>query len=292
MRVVDPHVHLWDVGRVAIPWLDDPGEAYSGDNRQLPRVFTLDTLNAVSGDVDVIKCVHVEAVAADSVIEAQWLQSMAERTGYPLGIVAFADLSKPDFPQQLERLLACDRLRGIRQILNVHTNPVYDYVGRHYMREPAWQRNLDALAEHQLSFDLQIYPDQMPEATRMAVQHPDVTFVLNHTGMFVDRNTVAGWRAWRDGLARLAGCRNVVVKISGLVMFDHCWTLDSFRPYVLETIAAFGVERCMFASNFPVDGLHAGYANLWRAYAEIASGARDDERHALFMGNAERIYRL
>lgn len=292
MRVVDPHVHLWDPKDVAIPWLENPGEAFSGDNHELPRVFTLDTLNSVSGDVDVVKCVHVEAVAADPMAEAHWIQSIAERTDYPLGIVAFADLSRSDFTHQLERLLAFGRLRGIRQILNVHANPVYDYVGRHYMREPVWQRNLDVLGAHRLSFDLQVYPNQMLEAAQVAERHPEVTFVLDHAGMFVDRDTVAGWRTWRNGLASLASCHNVAAKISGLAMFDHDWTLESFRPYVLETIAAFGTERCMFASNFPIDGLHAGYAKLWHAYAEIVSGARNDEWCALSIGNAERIYRL
>ena len=110
--------------------------------------------------------------------------------------------------------------------------------------------------------------------------------------MFVDRNQPNGWRQWRHGLRELASCGNVAVKISGLAMFDHAWTIESFRPYVLEVIDAFGVNRCLFASNFPIDGLHAGYAALWSAYARIVAGASNAEQDQLLRSNAIRLYRL
>lgn len=90
----------------------------------------------------------------------------------------------------------------------------------------------------------------------------------------------------------LATCENTVIKVSGLAMFDHDWSVESFRPYVLEAIDAFGAGRCMFASNFPVDGLHSSYAALWSAYAEIVSGASQTEREQLLVKNAVRYYRL
>jgi predicted TIM-barrel fold metal-dependent hydrolase len=82
------------------------------------------------------------------------------------------------------------------------------------------------------------------------------------------------------------------VKISGLAMFDHQWSIESFRPYVLETIDTFGCERAMFASNFPVDRLFATYEGLWNAYASIIKDLSDIEKDALFKSNAERIYRI
>jgi len=110
--------------------------------------------------------------------------------------------------------------------------------------------------------------------------------------MFADRDSVAGWLEWRDGMRGLAACANVNVKISGLGMFDHVWTAESIRPYVLETIATFGVERCMFASNFPVDRLHGSYRAIWEAFARITAGTSAAEQAALFRENARRIYRL
>lgn len=132
----------------------------------------------------------------------------------------------------------------------------------------------------------------MDEAAQLARAHPDIQIVLNHAGMFVDRDSPAGYRAWREGLKTLAACPNVAVKISGLAMFDHHWTVESLRPYVLETLDTFGVERAMFASNFPVDRLFGSYDALWQAYARIVAGASDDERRQLFVANAERIYRI
>jgi predicted TIM-barrel fold metal-dependent hydrolase len=90
----------------------------------------------------------------------------------------------------------------------------------------------------------------------------------------------------------LAGCPNVCAKISGLGMIDHDWTVESLRPYALETIDAFGVERAMFASNFPVDGLYGTYADLWSAYERIVADMSSTERDALFRANAERVYRI
>jgi len=93
-------------------------------------------------------------------------------------------------------------------------------------------------------------------------------------------------------MRELAACPNVAVKISGLGMLDHHWTVESLRPLVLETIDAFGTERSMFASNFPVDRLYSDYATLWRAFEAIVQGASDAVKAALFRANAERIYRL
>jgi predicted TIM-barrel fold metal-dependent hydrolase len=282
---------LWDLGRVNLPWLSPAGDAYSGDNRLLPRKFTPSELRAAAGDIEVLKIINVEANPQDAVAETRWLQSVADETGYPQGIVAMLDLSQPDAATTLEALALSPNLRGIRQILNVHANPRYDYVSRHYMQESEWRANLRLLAKHQLSFDLQIYPSQVPFAAEVIRANPDISFVLNHAGMWVDR-TLSGWREWRNGLRLLSDLDNVTAKISGLVMFDHDWTVESLRPSVLEAIDAFGVERAFFASNFPIDGLHASYTQLWHTYADIVAGISPQEQHALFVTNAERVYRV
>ena len=296
MQVVDPHVHFWDLATHHYPWLANPGTSFVGDARELKHDYLPADLRRDAGGIDVLKVVHVEANhdPADPVEETRWLQSLADAKapGWPDAIVAAADLSDANAERTLAAHAAFARTRGIRQILNVHDNPLYDYVGRHYLRDDAWRRRFGLLARYGLSFDLQLYPSQMADAAALARAHPDVQLIVNHTGMFVDRDSVAGYRAWRDGLRLLAACPNVAIKISGLAMFDHRWTVESLRPYVLETIDAFGAERAMFASNFPVDRLFGTYGDLWRAYASIVAGASDDERAALFVRNAERVYRL
>jgi predicted TIM-barrel fold metal-dependent hydrolase len=245
-------------------------------------------------DIDVLKLVHVDANhdPADPVEETRWLQSIADKDGMPNGIVAGADLSADNAEQVLEAHAAFANTRGIRQILNVHDNKLYDYVGRHYMREPQWRKHFGLLKRFGMSFDLQLYPSQMEEATQLAREHADTQFIVNHAGMFVDRNSTHGYRAWREGMRMLAACPNVAVKVSGFAMFDHDWTIESLRPYVHETIDTFGIDRAMFASNFPVDRLFGTYTALWNAYAQIVGDASESEKQALFVRNAERIYRI
>jgi predicted TIM-barrel fold metal-dependent hydrolase len=293
--VTDPHIHLWDRQAVSYPWLDNAGVAYSGDNRLLPERFSVADLLKGTGNVQVRKSVHVEANPANGLAEVRWLQSLADdprNGGHPHGIVAYADLSRSDVGEHFEEFAAYRNLRGIRQILNVHGESRYDYVGRHFMRESLWCENVRRLAEFGWSFDLQIYPSQVEDAVRLIDSNPDVTFILNHAGMFVDRDTPEGWRQWRDGLRDLAARGNVAAKLSGFAMFDHRWTVESLRAYVLQTIDVFGVDRCMFASNFPIDALHSDYERLWGAYAEIVAGTSWTDRERLFAENAIRYYRL
>jgi predicted TIM-barrel fold metal-dependent hydrolase len=295
MKVIDPHIHLWDTEKVAYPWLTEPTVGFSGDNRRLPKRYDVAAFLRDTAGVEVWRSVHVEANPADPLAEARWLQALCDDTtngGHPHGIVGYADLSQPNAPQLLEHLATCRNVRGIRQIVNVHPDARYNYVDRQYLREPHWRANLRRLADYSWSFDLQLYPAQVPDALEVIDASTDVVFIVNHAGMFVDRNTVQGWREWRDGLRGLAARANTALKLSGFAMFDHHWSIESLRPYVLEGIAAFGAERCMFASNFPIDGLHASYAAQWSAYTQIVSGASVSERDNLFSGNAARYYRL
>lgn len=296
MQVVDSHMHLWDLRSLKYPWLEHPGTSFVGDASDLKHDYLIHDLLGEAKPVEVLKLVHVEANhdPADPVAETRWLQNVAdnEGRGMPNAIVAAADLSADNVQAVLEAHAAFSNTRGIRQILNVHDDTLYDYVGRHFMREPQWQKNFALLRTHDLSFDLQLYPSQMKDATELARAHPDTQFIVNHAGMFVDRSSVEGYRQWRDGMRLMASCPNIAVKISGLAMFDHQWSVESFRPYVLETIDAFGTDRSMFASNFPVDRLFATYAGLWNAYAAIVRDASAAEKEALFKSNAERIYRI
>lgn len=295
MQVIDPHVHFWQITSGNQPWLSEPVPNLLGDYAPMARDYGPNELRGESEAIELLGAVHVEADAVDPLEETRWLAELSDRgtPSLPSALVVGADLSRPDAAGILASQLALsDRIRGVRQILNVHANPLFDYVGRHYMNEPGWRDNFALLARHGLSFDLQLYPSQMPQAAELAAEHPETLFILNHAGMYVDRQGVAGWRAWRDGLRMLAACDNVVIKLSGFGMLDHRWTVESLRPLILEAIDAFGTERAMFASNFPVDGLYARYDALWHAYADVVADASKAENAALFRENARRVYRL
>jgi predicted TIM-barrel fold metal-dependent hydrolase len=142
-----------------------------------------------------------------------------------------------------------------------------------------------------LNYDLSLSWEQMGKGLDLARTFPSCQLVVNHTGMPLQRGD-SYFRNWRGGMATLAQSPNVAVKISGLCMGDHDWTMESLRPWVLETISLFGIDRCMFGSNWPVDTLYGPPPRLIDAYKEITAEFSLDERRRLFSENAERIYRI
>jgi predicted TIM-barrel fold metal-dependent hydrolase len=296
LTMVDAHMHLWDLKRIRYPWLTPPLPAgITGDVSPIARDYLLDDYlgDAAGGGAHVRKIVHIEAGAdpADALAETRWLQSLADARGYPQAIVAHAELQRSGAAELLERHAAHRNVRGIRQILNWHPDPAKTYTPRDLLADEAWWAGFARLKRHGLSFDLQIYPGQMPAAARLASRHPDTPLILNHTGMPVEKDA-AGIDAWRSGMRVLAAQPNVAVKISGLAMLDWHWSDASLRPFVLETLELFGAERTMIASNFPVDRLFGTFGQFCAAYTRILAGASAAERANLYSGTAERIYRI
>jgi predicted TIM-barrel fold metal-dependent hydrolase len=297
-QVVDAHMHLWDLDQIHYPWLTPPlPVGITGDVRSIAKTYLLDDyLRDAHGEgtkVKVAKVVHVEAGAdpADSLKETRWLQSVAEQRGFPHALVAHAELNNPNVEALLAEHASHRNVRGIRQIVNWHADPKKTYTPRDLLGDADWQKGFALLRKYNLSFDLQIYPLQMPAAAQLASRHPDTLMILNHTGMPVDKDA-AGLQAWRSGMQALAQQPNVVVKISGLAMLDWQWTTESLRPFVMQTLDIFGTERCLFASNFPVDRLFGSFTRQYAAYQSLTASLSPNERAKLFATNAERVYRI
>jgi predicted TIM-barrel fold metal-dependent hydrolase len=296
LPIIDPHHHLWDLERNRYPWLQTRPlpPSVAGDLSPIARSYRLEDYQADIRAYNVVKSVHVECGwdPADPVGETAWLQSVADAHGFPHGIVARAPLDAPDIGRLLEAHAAFRNVRGIRHIVNWHHDPAKTFVARpDLLTDSAWLGGFRLLKQHGLSFDLQLYPSQMHDGARLAQAHPDTLIVLNHAGMPVDRDE-DGMAQWRAGMRQLASAPNVVAKISGLGMTDWHWTADTIRSFVLETIDIFGVERCMFASNFPVDKLYSSFNKLYEAFDRITAEFSAKERRQLFCDNAARCYRL
>jgi predicted TIM-barrel fold metal-dependent hydrolase len=294
--IIDPHHHLWDLGRNRYPWLQARPLApcLEGDILPIARDYLLENYRDDFQNQNVVKSVHVECGwdPSDPVGETEWLQLLADQEGYPHGIVARATLDAPEVEKILEGHARYKNVRGIRHAVNWHPDPVKTYVNRpDLIRTDAWRHGFSLLKRFGLSFDLQLYPAQMTDAAALARAYPEVLMILNHTGMPVDRDQ-EGLLRWKQGMRELAEAPNVVVKISGLGTVDWNWTVNSIRPFVLETIEVFGVSRCMFASNFPVDKLFSDFDTLYAAYYKITKGFNADERKMLFHDNAALYYRL
>jgi predicted TIM-barrel fold metal-dependent hydrolase len=297
LQIVDAHMHLWDLEKIPYPWLTPPlPVGITGDVRSIAKTYLLDDYLRDSrdgGKVSVTKLVHVEAGAdpSASLSETRWLQSVAKTRGFPNAIVAHAELNGPRVEALLAEHASHPNVRGIRQILNWHADPKKTYTPRDLLEDADWRKGFALLRKYGFSFDLQIYPSQMQAAARLASRHSDVTIVLNHTGMPVDRDA-AGLQAWRTGMEALAQQPNVAVKISGLAMLDWQWSIESLRPFVWQTLDLFGTDRCMFGSNFPVDRLFGTFARQYGAYQSLTATCSASERAKLFAQNAERIYRI
>jgi|ETNmetMinimDraft_22_1059887.scaffolds.fasta_scaffold00144_13 predicted TIM-barrel fold metal-dependent hydrolase len=297
MKIIDAHHHFWSVGSGNYDWLKiGDVEMLWGTPTDLPRDYFPETLKKDAGSWQLAKSVHVQCGfdPNNPSGETEWLQSLADREGtdgFPQAIVAYADFSSANIEEVLSQHCAYRNIRGIRQILNRHQNPRWNMAERDYLKDAHWRRNFGLLRKHDLSFDLQIYYQQADDAISLAQENSDTLFILNHAGMPADRDP-ADIAAWRAAMQRLAECPNMVAKISGLGMCDRTWTVESIRPFVTDMISAFGIERCLFGSNFPVDSLFSDYQTVWHAYDAITKDFSDDERALLYHDNAERYYRI
>lgn len=286
-RFVDSHVHYYD--------MQHPELIYSHWGPEVvhptlgTRVRTLGERNFLAEDFielsrpyNVAKAVHVQAAigSPDPVTETAWLQEAADRTGFPHGIIAAADLSSSDAETTLRRHLGYANMRGVR-----------DFEVAERLDDPATLRGFAMLEEMGLIASMNVSWEHMDRVRSIAERHPQLQMVVDHTGS--PRGRTREYIAdWRRGMATAAGAGNVWCKLSGLGMTDHDWSTDSIRPFIEYCIETFGVERCFFGTNWPVDSLFSSYAAIVSAYAEITTGLGESDRAALHAGNAERLYRI
>ena len=301
MKIIDTHHHLWDLENNRYPWLQTPIDHFAGEYSKIRQTYLVKDLiaDASVGSYELVKSVHVQAEwdhDRDPVGETAWLQGVAdspESNGLVSAIIGNADFFSSNVEDVLQRHAAHANFRGIRQMLNYsYDNPGLNFIDRgDAMDDPVWRDGYRLLAKFKASFDLQVWPWQLEMAARLASDVPEVPVILNHMGMPY-ANNAASRRQWDVGMRSLAATGNVSVKISALGMATPGWTVEDIRPYVEGTIEIFGVDRCMFASNFPVDSLTSDYTAIWSAYDVITSGLPDEDRRRLFHDNAVKFYQL
>jgi len=296
LPIVDPHQHFWDLALGKHPWLrDEPPPPFRyGDTRPLRRNYLPAEYRADAAGHHVVGTVYVETEwdPADPLGETRWAEALAAREGLPTAIVAQAWLDRDDVEEVLARQAACPLVRAIRHKPRAAPTPRAVEPGAPgSMGDPRWRAGYARLAAHQLSFDLQTPWWHLREAAALARAFPDTLVVLNHTGLPADRST-EGLGGWRDAMAALAAEPNTAVKISGLGIPGRPWTADSNRDIALRAIDLFGIERAMFASNFPVDGLVATLDTIYSGFKAIVENFPLADRRRLFHDNAVRLYRL
>jgi predicted TIM-barrel fold metal-dependent hydrolase len=293
LQIVDAHQHFWDTSRNYHPWLrDEPmipfryGDYSAIRKPYLPADYRRDAANyEIAGSV----YVETEWDPKSPVAEMTYVDELRRSAGLPTVAVAQARLHSPDVESVLERQASFPFVRGIRHKPRANLSPRDTEAGG--MTDPAWLRGYALLRRFGLRFDLQTPWWHLHEAAQLAHDHPDTQIVLNHTGLPADRSR-DGIAGWKRAMAQLARCPNVAVKISGLGDPGRPWTAANNRDIVLTTIELFGVERAMFASNFPGDSLCATFSQIFEGFCEIVSGFGESEQRFLFRDNAMRIYAM
>lgn len=291
--IIDAHHHIWRLSDVA--WLQGPIQPrIFGDYTPLQRDYPIEEFLGDLSAANVVKSVYVQCnwPIERSVDEVAWVQSVADKHGFPHGIVGFADLSAPDVADTLDRMLRFRNLRGIRQQLHWHEKTLYRYASRpDLMNDAQWRRGLAEVGRRGLLFELQVFTGQFDDCVKLVRDFPGITFVLMHAGMLEDRSP-AGLDAWRAGMRRLAAQPNVHTKLSGLGTFEHECSERFWRPVITETLDIFGPQRCIFGSNLPIEKLWTTYAEIIRVTQASLAQLTPAERHAVLHDNAARVYRL
>lgn len=284
---LDAHVHFWDHSIEGLDWpylspdFDHP--RLKGMHRLDAPRFTAAELRQEAAGIGLVQAIHIQSadVGAAPERETAWLEEMAagDGEGWPARAVGWCRLREPDAADVLARHARHAIATGVRD-MSLTAGFTADEV----------DAAVTAAAGVGFSVELLVAHPFHGEVAEVADRHPDVTVVLGHAGLAVERDD--GYRAeWQASLHRLAQRPNVVVKVSALASgADPNWTVDSLRPWVLGCIEAFGPDRAMLATNFPIDRLYGTYAGLVDAYRTIIAGLDPGERAAVLAGTARRVY--
>jgi predicted TIM-barrel fold metal-dependent hydrolase len=317
LPIIDPHHHLWDNRGYRYLFADLLADTSSGHDIRATVFLQCRSMYRADADEAMAPIGETEFVNGAAAMSASGIYGPARLCA---GIVGFADLTLgAGVDRVLETHLraAGDRFKGIRNSSVWDADPgvktVPGEIPRDLLAQAKFREGFARLAAHGLSFDAWLFHHQIPDLIDLARAFPGTTVVLNHIGGPIGINAYAGRRdevfqIWRDNIRAIAACPNVYLKLGGMGMnvmgfdFDdhgrHPAPVSSetlaaaWRPYIEHSIAAFGVERCMFESNFPVDKRTCGYAVLWNAFKRLAKGCSGAEKAALFSETARRAYRL
>jgi predicted TIM-barrel fold metal-dependent hydrolase len=292
--VIDAHVHHWQLERFRYPWLDDAAfDVLRAD--YLPADYRAD-----AAGVPVEGWVHVQAEvdhAIDPVAETAWVSTLADEARAagvpgPLACVVYADLRDPNVHEALARHSRHTLTRGVRQ--EAWHDPVStraDIPREDLLSDPAWREGYRALGGLGLSFDLLVWPSQLQAAAAIAADSPDVPVVLEHLGL-PDPAHDAGLRTWRAGVTALAELPHAHAKLSAFSWLGIPRDARMVSAIVSELVDLFGPRRCMFGSNFPVERLGGGFAELYRLVLAALRALPAGERADVLAGTARRFYRL
>jgi len=272
---VDAHQHFWRFTCQEFGWIDDGMAA-------IRRDFLPDDLVPLMRDSGVDATIAVQA--RQSLAETEWLLDLADEDDWIAGVVGWVDLTDPAIEEVLQRLALNPRLKGVRHVLQAEPDE--------YMTREDFNTGVAKLCQYSLTYDLLVLERQLPAAIAFVDRHPQQPIVLDHLAKpLIAAQELEPWRA---NIRELARRPHVSCKLSGMVTeadFAH-WTIDQLRPYVETVLEAFGPDRVLFGSDWPVCTVASSYALWVDTLQQLIAELSKDERAGIFGGNAVNIYRL
>jgi len=279
MSVIDAHHHVWDLAVREQPWLDHEELA------PIRRTFTLDDLRPAAVAAGVTGTVLVQTVTVAA--ETPELLLLADTDPLVAGVVGWTDLTAPNAYAEIASLQA---RRGGRYLTGIR-HQVQSEPDKDWLRGADVVAGLRAVAAAGLAYDLVVLPHQIPAATYAARAVPDLVFVLDHAGKPAIGG--GGLGSWRADIAEFAAQPNTVCKLSGLVTEAPLGAVPAaFAEVAHVVLEAFGPDRVMFGSDWPVCLLASDYAGVLTLARLLVAGLSAAERNAVFCGTAARVYRI
>lgn len=273
---IDAHHHYWKYNPVEYDWIDDAMAAIRAD-------FLPETLEATIRSAGVDGVVTVQA--RQLVEETEWLLQMAQKHNFMKGVVGWLPLIDADLVRSLEFYSEVPKLKGLRHVLQGEPD-------MEYMLRPDFDRGLSLLKNFNLVYDILIFERQLPNTIRMVDRHPNQVFVLDHIAKpLIAQNELL---PWSDNLRELARRENVYCKLSGMVTEAdfRSWTPEQLKPYFDVVLEAFGPNRLMWGSDWPVCLVATSYNRWVQLISETISSFSATEQQTILGTNAQRVYNL
>jgi L-fuconolactonase len=273
--VIDAHHHLWRYTAAEYPWIDDSMVS-------IRRDFLPADLATELADCGVDGAIAVQA--RQSLEETRWLLGLARSFEKIRGVVGWAPIASSDFESFLDEFAAEPRLVGLRHVVQAEPKGFLDGAD--------FNRGIGILRGTALVYDLLIFAHQLEEAIRFVDRHPQQIFVLDHIAK--PRIASGEIEPWRTLIRELSKRKNVRCKISGMATEASWaqWSIESLRPYLDTVVDAFGTDRLMAGSDWPVCLLATSYASWWQVLQEYFAGFSIEERALIFGTTAVRTYNL
>jgi L-fucono-1,5-lactonase len=271
---LDSHVHFWQYTPADYAWIDD-------QMTPLRRDFMPEDALGVMRPAGIDACVAVQV--RQTLDETRWMLRLADQHAFISGVVGWVDVRSDDLDAQIQSV-SHPKLVGVRHIVQAEPDD--------FLLDERFRRGVERLGRHRLAYDILIYARQMSAAIEFASRLPEIRLVLDHLGK--PDIKWDGFDSWRRDLDRVAAIPNVCAKLSGLVTEAdwNRWTIEDLHRYVNAAIDAFGPERLMFGSDWPVCTLAADYRTVVDIIRTAIDERRQSEQDSIFGGTARRFWRL